>query len=51
MSFAHYDIAIPYDALAENLVNSHDITLQEPEHLRGIDDLRGFMDAPRHCRG
>lgn len=43
MNFAHYDVAIPYDALAENLVNSHDITLQEPEHLRGIDDLRGFM--------
>jgi predicted RNA-binding Zn ribbon-like protein len=44
---AHYDEDFPFDALAENLVNSHDVTLAEPEHLRTPEDLDGFLAAHR----
>jgi predicted RNA-binding Zn ribbon-like protein len=43
MNLAHYAIEIPYDALAENLINTHDVSLAEPEHLRAPEDLRRFM--------
>jgi predicted RNA-binding Zn ribbon-like protein len=43
MNFARYTIAIPYDALAENLVNTFDVSLAEPEHLRCVEDLSRFM--------
>jgi predicted RNA-binding Zn ribbon-like protein len=34
---------VPFDALAENLVNSHDLTLDVPEHLATVADLAGFL--------
>jgi predicted RNA-binding Zn ribbon-like protein len=34
---------VPFDALAENLVNSHDLTLDVPEHLQTVADLSGFL--------
>jgi predicted RNA-binding Zn ribbon-like protein len=43
MHFASYTIAIPYDSLAENLVNTLDASLAEPEHLRRLEDLGRFM--------
>lgn len=43
MNLAHYSIEIPYDALAENLINTHDVSLADPEHLQAPEDLRRFM--------
>jgi predicted RNA-binding Zn ribbon-like protein len=43
MNFATYPISIPYDALAENLVNTFDASLAEPEHLRCVEDVGRFM--------
>jgi predicted RNA-binding Zn ribbon-like protein len=43
MNYSTYTIDLPYDALAENLVNSHDVSLAEPEHFRTVQDLRSFM--------
>src|SRR5262245_39603846 len=47
MLFAHYEEPIPYDALAENLVNSHDLTLPQPEHLAAPADLDAFLKHHR----
>jgi predicted RNA-binding Zn ribbon-like protein len=44
MNFAHYSVNIPYDALAENLVNTYDVSLPEPEHLHDIEELCRFME-------
>lgn len=43
MNFTRYTIAIPYNALAQNLVNTFDASLAEPEHLRSVEDLSRFM--------
>jgi predicted RNA-binding Zn ribbon-like protein len=43
MKLEHYSIDIPYDALGENLVNTYDVSLAEPEHLRVVEDLRRFV--------
>jgi predicted RNA-binding Zn ribbon-like protein len=43
MNFRRYGLNLPFDALAENLVNSHDVTLEEPEHLRSPADLSAFL--------
>ncbi len=43
MNFRSYEARLPFDALAENLVNSHDVSLQEPEHLRSLADLADFL--------
>jgi predicted RNA-binding Zn ribbon-like protein len=43
MHFAGYTIAIPYNALAENLVNTFDASLAEPEHLRRVEDLGRYI--------
>jgi predicted RNA-binding Zn ribbon-like protein len=43
MNFRRYGLNLPFDALAENLVNSHDVTLDNPEHLRSPADLSVFL--------
>ena len=43
MNYRRYSFGIPFGALAENLVNSHDVTLDEPEHLRTPTDLAAFL--------
>jgi predicted RNA-binding Zn ribbon-like protein len=44
MNFRRYNFEVPFGALAENLVNSHDVTLATPEHLRTTGDLGGFLE-------
>jgi predicted RNA-binding Zn ribbon-like protein len=43
MTFAHYDVGIPFDALAQNLVNSYDNTRTPPEYLQTTHDLGAFL--------
>ncbi len=43
MTFAHYGITIPFDALAQNLVNSYDNTRTPPEYLQTTHDLAAFL--------
>jgi len=43
VNYRRYNFEIPFGALAENLVNSHDVTLAEPEHLRTPADLAAFL--------
>lgn len=43
MNYRRYNFEIPFGALAENLVNSHDVTLDEPEHLQTPADLAAFL--------
>lgn len=43
MNFRRYNFVVPFDALAENLVNSHDVTLEVPEHLQTPADLVAFL--------
>jgi predicted RNA-binding Zn ribbon-like protein len=43
MTFAHYGIGIPFDALAQNLVNSYDNTRTPPEYLQTTHDLGAFL--------
>jgi predicted RNA-binding Zn ribbon-like protein len=43
MNFRRYNFEMPFGALAENLVNSHDVTLATPEHLRTPADLASFL--------
>jgi predicted RNA-binding Zn ribbon-like protein len=43
MTFAHYGIEIPFDALAQNLVNSYDNTRTPPEYLQTTRDLAAFL--------
>jgi predicted RNA-binding Zn ribbon-like protein len=47
---------VPFDALVENLVNSHDLTLAVPEHLQSPADLAAFLgehgiEWPRRISG
>lgn len=49
MFFVHYDVAIPYDALAENLVNSY-IVARAKEVLATPRDLDAFL-AEHGIRG
>jgi predicted RNA-binding Zn ribbon-like protein len=43
VNFRRYSFDVPFGALAENLVNSHDLTLAEPEHLQTPADLAAFL--------
>jgi predicted RNA-binding Zn ribbon-like protein len=43
VNFRRYTFQVPFDALAENLVNSHDLTLEVPEHLQTPADLSAFL--------
>jgi predicted RNA-binding Zn ribbon-like protein len=42
--FINYEFHVPFDALAENLVNSYDNTHVPPEYLRTAQDLREFLE-------
>lgn len=43
MNFRRYNLDVPFGALAENLVNSNDVTLATPEHLQTPADLAAFL--------
>lgn len=43
VNYRRYTFRAPFGALAENLVNSHDLTLEEPEHLRSPAELGVFL--------
>jgi predicted RNA-binding Zn ribbon-like protein len=56
VNYRRYTFPAPFDALAENLVNSHDLTLEVPEHLQSPADLDAFLDEhgiawPRRISG
>jgi predicted RNA-binding Zn ribbon-like protein len=44
VNYRRYTFPVPFDALAENLVNSHDESLEVPEHLASPADLAAFLD-------
>jgi predicted RNA-binding Zn ribbon-like protein len=43
VNYRRYTFPAPFDALVENLVNSHDLTLAVPEHLQTPVDLAEFL--------
>ena len=43
MYLEHHAEGFPYDALAENLVNTYDVMLPDPEHLKSGADLKWFL--------
>lgn len=45
MHLEHHGEDFPYDALAENLVNTYDVMLPDPEHLKSGADLEWFLAA------
>jgi predicted RNA-binding Zn ribbon-like protein len=45
VNFRRYTFSVPFGALAENLVNSHDESLEVPEHLGSPADLVAFLAA------
>jgi predicted RNA-binding Zn ribbon-like protein len=56
VNYRRYTFPVPFDALVENLVNSHDLTLEVPEHLQAPADLGAFLaehgiEWPRRLSG
>ena len=43
MHLEHHEEEFPYDALAENLVNTYDVMLPDPEHMKSGADLKWFL--------
>lgn len=43
MKIAHYDIQVPFGALAQNLVNSYDNTRSPPDYLQTPRDLQNLL--------
>jgi predicted RNA-binding Zn ribbon-like protein len=43
VNFRRYSFEVPFGALAENLVNSHDESIEVPEHLQAPTDLFAFL--------
>lgn len=45
MNLRRYAFVAPFSAIAENLVNSYDVSLAEPEHFTTVAALSAFMVA------
>lgn len=45
MNYRRYTFRAPFGAIAENLVNTLDESLEVPEHLATVADLAGFLDV------
>jgi predicted RNA-binding Zn ribbon-like protein len=43
MKIEHYEIQVPFDALAQNLVNSYDNTNSPPDYLQTPQDLKELL--------
>jgi predicted RNA-binding Zn ribbon-like protein len=45
VNYRRYTFPVPFGAIAENLVNTLDESIEVPEHLVGVADLAEFLDV------
>jgi predicted RNA-binding Zn ribbon-like protein len=45
VNYRRYTFPVPFGAIAENLVNSLDESIEVPEHFASVGELAGFLDV------